>query len=188
MFLIKEYLKLDNSSVSREEDPVTKKTNMYLTGVMQRANAKNGNGRIYEKKILLREVENYQIIISEKRALGALDHPNDLEVKLADASHIVEKIWWDNNDVVGRIRLLNTSKGKEAQALIEDGVTLGISSRGLGSLTTEGETTKVNDDFRLICFDLVQEPSTSGAFMIKESRLAIPKSEKIYRLINDIII
>ena len=182
-----EYVKIDPSSIVKETDPITKKQNIYLSGVMQRANVKNGNGRIYEKKVLLREIENYQLLIQEKRALGALDHPSSLSVNLADASHVVEKIWWDGDDVCGKIKLLNTSKGKEAQALIEDGITLGISSRGFGSTTTEGDTIVVNSDYRLICFDLVQEPSTSGAFMIKESKIYTPKTEKIFRLMNDIL-
>jgi hypothetical protein len=161
----------------------------YMTGVMQRADAKNGNGRIYGKNVLQREVENYHKLVKERRALGELDHPDDSVINLRNASHLVTDIWWDGDDVMGKVQVLDTPAGKVLQELAKAGVTLGISSRGLGSVKEERGNTIVEDDFQLICFDFVSEPSTTGAFMMKESREPniFTKSDKINRLLNDIL-
>tara|TARA_R110002124_G_scaffold167688_1_gene335148 strand:+ start:784 stop:1374 length:591 start_codon:yes stop_codon:yes gene_type:complete len=161
----------------------------YMTGVMQRADAKNGNGRIYGKNVLQREVENYHKLVKERRALGELDHPDDSVINLRNASHLVVDIWWDGDDVMGKVQVLDTPAGKVLQELAKAGVTLGISSRGLGSVKEERGNTIVEDDFQLICFDFVSEPSTTGAFMMKESREPniFTKSDKINRLLNDIL-
>jgi hypothetical protein len=161
----------------------------YMTGIMQRADAKNGNGRIYGKNVLQREVENYHKLVKERRALGELDHPDDSVINLRNASHLVTDIWWDGDDVMGKVQVLDTPAGKVLQELAKAGVTLGISSRGLGSVKEERGNTIVEDDFQLICFDFVSEPSTTGAFMMKESREPniFTKSDKINRLLNDIL-
>jgi len=165
----------------------------YLTGVMQRADAKNGNGRVYPEDVLRREVKNYSKIIKERRALGELDHPDDSVVNLKNASHIVTDIWWDGKDVMGKCKVLNTPSGQILKSLVESGVKLGISSRGLGSVHEENGNTIVENDFQLICFDFVSEPSTNGAFMnLKEHKdinnpNIFTKSDKINRILNDII-
>ena len=165
---------------------------MYLTGVLQRADAKNGNGRIYPERILRREVENYQKLIHERRALGECDHPDDSVVNLKNASHMVTEIWWEGKDVMGKIKILrHTPSGQILEGLIKDGVQLGISSRGLGSVHEEMGNTIVEDDFQLLCFDMVSEPSTQNAFMnLRESKIKtniFTKADKINRALNDIL-
>ena len=140
---------------------------VYLVGVCQKAGTKNGNGRVYRKETLQREVENYQKAIRERRSLGELDHPDDSVINLKNASHLVTKMWWQGDDVMGKIEVLNTPSGNILKDLIKAGVKLGISSRGLGSVKQEKGSTIVEDDFQLICFDMVSEPSTPGAFLDK---------------------
>jgi len=162
---------------------------IYLAGVMQRAGATNGNGRVYPLDILRREVENYKKLVREGRAVGELDHPESSVVELKNTSHIVTEINMDGDDVIGKIRLLETHAGKTAIELLKGGVRLGISSRGLGSTRNEGSKTIVQDDFQLICFDLVSEPSTTGAFMLREGKEPniFTKADKINRILNDIL-
>ncbi len=166
---------------------------MYLTGILQKADTKNGNGREYPYKTLYREIENYQKLVNDNRGLGECDHPDSDLVELKNASHIVTKIWWEGKTVMGKIKILSTPMGNTLKALIKDGVKLGISSRGLGSLREEKGARIVEDDFQLICFDIVSEPSTPGAFlspqMVNESkaRQMLPKNYRIYCSINKIL-
>ena len=142
---------------------------MYLSGRMQTCETKNGNGRIYPCKTLRREIKNYQKIINDNRALGELDHPDDSVINLRNASHMVVKMWWEGNDVMGKIKILNTPSGRILRELTESGVKLGISSRGLGSVKESAGSTIVQEDFELICFDIVSEPSTPNAFIYPEN-------------------
>ena len=167
-----------------------------VEGVMQRAGAKNQNGRVYPRSILQREVENYQKLIRENRALGECDHPDSSVIELKNASHIVREAYMQGDDVYGTIEILDTPSGKIIQSLIESGVTLGISSRGVGSTSTKGNTQVVQDDFQLICFDMVSEPSTPGAFMtLSEGRTVrredldnfFNRTDRIDRIFNDIL-
>jgi hypothetical protein len=139
-----------------------------VQGVLQRAGAKNQNGRIYPRNILERECRRYeQEYISQHRALGELDHPESSVVNLNNVSHNILKIWWDGDDLKGAVQILETPSGKILKELFKAGITLGISSRGLGSvkeLRSEG-TVEVQEDFELICWDFVSNPSTHGAFM-----------------------
>jgi len=139
-----------------------------VQGVLQRAGAKNQNGRIYPRNILERECRRYeQENISQHRALGELDHPESSVVNLNNVSHNILKIWWDGDDLKGAVQILETPSGKILKELFKAGITLGISSRGLGSvkeLRSEG-TVEVQEDFELICWDFVSNPSTHGAFM-----------------------
>ena len=165
---------------------------MFLTGVMQRADAQNGNGRVYPKAILEREIENYSKIVKERRALGELDHPDDSVVNLKNASHMITEVWWDGDDVMGKAQILNTPSGQVLKELVSAGVKLGISSRGLGSVSEQMGKTIVEDDFQLICFDFVSEPSTSGAFMMTEGKninldKVFTKADKINRALNEIL-
>ncbi len=163
---------------------------MYLSGVMQRANSLNGNGRVYPRGVLEREVKNYSKIIVESRALGELDHPEDSVVNLKNASHMVTSLWWNGDDILGKVKVLDTPSGKILRSLVDSGVKLGISSRGLGSVREEMDgKTIVEDDFQLICFDFVSEPSTAGAYMIKEgkNKELFSKADRINRLLNDIV-
>ena len=138
---------------------------VYLVGVVQKAGTKNGNGRVYRKETLKREVNNYQKAINDRRSLGELDHPDDSVINLKNASHIVTRLWWQESDVMGKIEVLDTPSGKILKDLVKANVKLGISSRGLGSVKQEKGKTIVEDDFQLICFDMVSEPSTPGAYL-----------------------
>jgi len=191
-YVLTEFLELDNdSSLLTEDDKrMIEAGDVILAGRLQRADAKNGNGRVYPKRTLQREVENYKKLVQEKRALGELDHPDSSVIELKNASHIVTHIEMRNDEVIGKLRLLDTPAGRIAKDLIKGGVKLGVSSRGLGSTKDQGGTTMVQDDFQLICFDLVSEPSTTGAFLFKEHKEPniFTKSDKIFRAMNDILI
>jgi hypothetical protein len=164
-----------------------------VQGVLQRAGAKNQNGRIYPKHILQRECQRYQReYIEQHRALGELDHPESSVVNLNNVSHNVVKIWWDGDDLKGAVQILDTPSGKILKELFRAGITLGISSRGLGSvkeLRNEGAV-EVQEDFELICWDFVSNPSTHGAFMrpthMNESANTNIKTNK-YTNVNSII-
>ena len=164
-----------------------------VQGVLQRAGAKNQNGRVYPKAILERECQRYQNeYIDQHRALGELDHPESSVVNLNNVSHNVLKIWWNGDDLHGAVQILDTPSGKILKELFRAGITLGISSRGLGSvkeLRNEG-TVEVQEDFELICWDFVSNPSTHGAFMrptnMNESVNKNIATNK-YNKVNDII-
>jgi hypothetical protein len=180
--------------LTEQEKVLVKSGVLFLTGVMQKADQENGNGRVYGKRILEREVQNYQKMIDDRRALGELDHPEDSVVNLKNASHIVTKMWWDGNNVMGKVKVLDTPSGKILKSLVESNVKLGISSRGLGSTRKESGKTIVEDDFQLICFDFVQEPSTPGAFMMNEGKRKTldpnkiwTKADRLNRLLNGIV-
>ena len=142
---------------------------MYLSGRIQTCEKKNGNGRVYPYKVLKREVQNYQKVIKDNRGLGELDHPDDSVINLRNVSHMITDIWWDGNDVMGKIKILDTPSGRVVKDLINSGVKLGISSRGMGSVQEQMGNTVVQEDFELICFDIVSEPSTPGAFITPDS-------------------
>lgn len=198
-FLLREYYRLCEGGVCQdlltEEEKRDMRDNgtMYLTGVIQRAKSKNQNGRIYPREVLEREIENYQKIVRDNRACGELDHPEDSVVNLKNVSHIMTKVWWDGNDVMGKCKVLNTPSGQILRSLVDSGVTLGISSRGMGSVHEDRQgNTIVEDDFNLICFDFVSDPSTIGAFMrLSEGKTNInkvyTKADRINRILNDIL-
>ena len=163
---------------------------VYLVGICQKAGTKNGNGRIYNKPILQREVENYHKMVAERRALGELDHPDDSVINLKNASHLVIDIWNEGKKVYGKIEVLDTPSGRILKDLIKAGVKLGISSRGLGSLKKSGEKNIVQDDFQLISFDMVSEPSTPGAFLVKEVKnpmVGLSKKQRIAFALNEVL-
>ena len=168
---------------------------ILMKGVLQKADTLNQNGRVYPRIILDREVRNYQKFIRENRALGECDHPDSSVVELKNVSHIVREAKMEGDLCYGIVELLDTPAGKILQSLVESGVTLGISSRGVGSTKNEGDHQVVQDDFQLICWDFVSEPSTPGAFMMKEGREVnrrdlnkfFNKSDRIDRMFNDIL-
>lgn len=178
---------------NKVETPAVKKVTMK--GVLQKADTLNQNGRIYPLKVLEREVRNYQKFIIENRALGELDHPDSSVVNLKNVSHLVKEAYLQNGVVYGSVEILNTPSGKILQSLVESGVKLGISSRGVGSTKKQGDYQVVQDDFQLICWDYVSEPSTPGAFMISEGRKineselksVFTRSDRIDRVLNDIL-
>lgn len=140
---------------------------IIVEGVLQRSGAKNQNGRVYPKEILAREVANYKKIqVAENRALGELDHPESSVINLNNVSHNILDCWWKGDDVIGKVEILGTPSGNIVKELLKAGILLGISSRGLGSVRELDEgTVAVEDDFELICWDFVSNPSTHGAFM-----------------------
>jgi len=165
---------------------------LIVSGVLQRANEKNQNGRVYPESILKREVSKYKDReIKENRAYGELDHPESSVVELKNTSHIIRDVWWDGKDVVGKVEILNTPSGRILKELIEAGCTVGISSRGMGSVRQikEDGTVAVEGDFDLICWDFVSNPSTFGAFLkpVNEGvNLSVGKVNK-YEKANDIM-
>jgi hypothetical protein len=150
---------------------------VYLVGVCQRAGAKNGNGRVYNKNTLGREIEKYQTAIAERRALGELDHPDDSVINLKNASHLVTKMWWQGDDVMGKIEVLETPSGQILKSLVKSGIKLGISSRGLGSTEEKDGHTLVKEDFELICLDIVSTPSTKDAWLKPDFRSKKPNMD-----------
>ena len=181
--------------VDRQLAEATLKENRPLTvkGVNQRAEAKNQNGRVYPKDILEREIKKYvEGPVKEKRALGELDHPESSVINLQNVSHNVTKIKMMGDDVYGEVEILPTPAGKILQALFASGITVGISSRGMGSVKEgSGGTVEVQDDFELLCFDFVSTPSTHGAFMRPVGRALqegqIIQQEYKYTNVNNII-
>src|SRR6056300_661172 len=164
-----------------------------VEGVMQRAIAKNQNGRTYSKAILEREAKKYvDEFVNKGNAFGELDHPESPVVSLKNASHIVKELWWDGDDLMGKVELLNTPAGNIVKEIIKAGHTIGISSRGTGSVqqTNEG-TLEVQPDFELVCWDFVSNPSTHGAFMnpvaLQEAKSKVNKFDKVNNIINDIL-
>tara|TARA_Y100000593_G_scaffold91257_2_gene179580 strand:- start:203 stop:826 length:624 start_codon:yes stop_codon:yes gene_type:complete len=146
---------------------------LYLSGRLQTCEKKNGNGRIYPCKVLQKEIKNYMNVIKDNRSLGELDHPDDSVINLRNVSHIVTDMWWEGNDVMGKIKILDTPSGRILKDLIISGVKLGISSRGLGSVNEVAGNTVVQEDFELICFDIVSEPSTPNAYIYPDNKVAV---------------
>jgi len=194
-YILREYYELCPGGVCKdllteEEKIQSKNGTVFLSGVMQRCDEQNGNGRVYPAKVLMREVKNYMKVVKENRACGELDHPEDSVVNLKNASHTVTSLWWEGKDLMGKVKVLSTPSGKILEALINDGISLGISSRGLGSVSEQQGKTLVEDDFQLICFDIVSEPSTQGAYMMmneSKQKQMWSKADRINRLLNDIV-
>lgn len=205
--LLQEYFQLcpdgicDLNVLTEDEKRKVDDGSVYLVGVIQKAGTKNGNGRVYRRETLQREMSNYQKAITERRALGELDHPDDSVVNLKNSSHLVSKTWWDGDSVMGKIEVLDTPSGKVLKALLKSGVKLGISSRGLGSVSEgAGGTIMVEDDFQLICFDIVSEPSTPGAYLnpdgqsrsrismsLSENKQNTTKTQRVNNILDDIL-
>ena len=196
MKLLREYFELCEGGICQdlltedEKRRVAEGKLCILSGVMQMSETQNGNGRVYPHAILEREVNTYLTMVKERRALGELDHPDTSVINLANASHLVTDIWMDDNKCMGKIEVLNTPSGKVLQELVNAGCKLGISSRGMGSVTERNGVTMVEDDFQLICFDMVSDPSTPGAFMMTEAKQPsniFTRSDKINRSINNFL-
>jgi len=177
------------------EQSVRENKPLIVTGVLQRAEAKNENGRIYPTEILRREVQNYiDGPIADNRAMGELDHPESSVINLQNVSHNVKKCWWEGDDVMGDVEILSTPAGNILKALFAAGITVGISSRGMGSVSEniQEQTVTVQDDFELLCWDFVSTPSTHGAFMKEKANMHINEgktslSKYKYTNVNNII-
>ena len=195
--LLREYYELCEGGVCQDllteaEKRFVAEGGLILSGIMQKCDELNGNGRIYPRPVLEREVENYSKIVKERRALGELDHPEDSVINLKNASHLVTEVWWDGGNVMGKVQVLDTPSGNILRGLVNSNVKLGISSRGLGSVSEQQGKTIVEDDFQLICFDFVSEPSTPGAYMMTENtektlNKVFTKGDRINRALNNIL-
>ena len=182
------------------EASINENKSLVVKGVIQRAEAKNQNGRIYPREILEREIKKYaEGPIKERRALGELDHPESSVINLQNVSHNVTKVKMVGDDVYGEVEILSTPAGNILKELFRNGITVGISSRGMGSVQENGNgTVEVQDDFELLCFDFVSTPSTHGAFMkpagralqeLQEGKIQLPeyKYTNVNNIIRDII-
>ena len=170
---------------------------LVVKGVLQRADTRNQNGRVYPKEILMREAKKYSSnFVTQKRAMGELDHPESSVVNLQNVSHNVTEMSWNGDDLVGTVEILTTPSGNILRELFKNGIKLGISSRGMGSVEPmqEGDGQKVGQDFELIAFDFVSNPSTHGAFLYpmnesvdKKISIRDGKYGKVEAVINDIL-
>ena len=202
--LIVDYIPFEVTPEQINESMSKNNGRLVVNGILQRANAKNQNGRVYPKETLVREAKKYaEVQIAERRALGELDHPDSSVVNLNNVSHNILEMHWKGKDLVGTVEVLGTPAGNILKELFKSGIKLGISSRGLGSvkeMNEEGgeDTVEVQPDFELIAFDFVSNPSTHGAFLspVQEGRLNESKVGtrdgvcchdcKIENIINDI--
>ena len=185
----------DVSTIKINESISENNGKLIVKGVLQRAESKNQNGRVYPREVLLKEVGKYlENQVTERRALGELDHPESSVVNLNNASHNIIEMHWDGDDLLGTVEVLSTPAGNILKELFKSGIKLGISSRGLGSVEpmkeADGEdTVEVQPDFELIAFDFVSNPSTQGAFMRPVNESVQPKTPEnnIERIINSIM-
>lgn len=181
-------------SEAKESNP---NSPLQVKGILQKANEKNQNGRSYPRDILEREVDNYRKnFVNERRAVGELDHPNTSVVELKNVSHNITEVHWEGDNVVGTVEILTTPAGNILRELIKSNIRLGISSRGLGSVKESRDGgVIVGDDFELVAWDFVSNPSTRGAFMsptvinegVDTSTSKTSRNEYIESLIRDII-
>ena len=166
---------------------VNKETgNLMVEGVLATAEVKNGNGRYYSKDLWNREMDKYGKLIKERRSMGELDHPESSVINLQNVSHLISDYWWDGDNVMGKIEILPTPSGNILKELIKAGVTVGVSSRGMGSLEQNGNVMEVQDDFELLCWDFVSTPSNPGSYMhtLNEGKQTITYD---YTNINNIV-
>lgn len=171
--MVKLLKELNDFSYDYEEVKKNKDTGgpLIVTGVLQRADVLNQNGRIYPRDVLEPQIEAYKVLVRERRALGELDHDDQPVVNLKNVSHVVTDIWMETDGTVkGKVEVLSTPMGNILESLIRSNIKVGISSRALGSVSEQREGDIVKDDLFFICFDMVAEPSTTGAWMMKESR------------------
>jgi hypothetical protein len=166
--------------------------NPMVQGILATAEVKNGNGRYYPREIWEKEIDSYSKVIAENRATGELDHPDSTIISLKNVSHVIREIWWDGDKVMGKIEILPTVSGNILKALIENNVTVGVSSRGMGSLKEINEgTLEVQDDFELLCWDFVSTPSNPGSYMqlVREGKENLPENKfaKVNSLLTEIL-
>ena len=139
--------------------------NLLVEGILATAEVKNGNGRYYSKQLWDREMDKYNELIEQRRSMGELDHPESTVINLKNVSHLISEYWWDGDNVMGKIEVLPTPSGNILKELIKSGVTVGVSSRGMGSLEEKQGVMEVQDDFELLCWDFVSTPSNPGSYM-----------------------
>jgi hypothetical protein len=158
-----------------------------VEGILATAEIKNGNGRYYSKDLWEREINKYRTLVDENRAMGELDHPESSVINLQNVSHNISDMWWDGDNVMGKIEILPTPCGNILKALVGSGITVGVSSRGMGSLKDVGGLMEVQDDFELLCWDFVSTPSNPDSFMhlVRENKEF--KSQDKYTKVNTLL-
>jgi hypothetical protein len=177
-------------STSLTESVNKENGNMIVEGILATAEVKNGNGRYYAKELWEREMDKYSQLIKERRSMGELDHPESQVVNLQNVSHIITDYWWDGDQVMGKIEILPTPSGNILKALISNGVMVGVSSRGMGTLEQRGNVMEVQDDFELLCWDFVSTPSNPGSYMrtLNENKQsAIYNYGKVNNIVHEIL-
>ena len=195
--LLREFYELCEGGICQEllteaeKRAVRENSAMFITGKLQEGGVLNGNQRMYPPEIMEREVKWYSEMVKDNGALGELDHRDSSIINLANVSHMVIEIWMYGTAVMGKCKVLDTPSGQILRSLVDAGVKIGISSRGMGSVKEHMGKTIVEDDFQLICFDIVSEPSTPNAFMaLSESKLMnerVEQNNKIITLMNEIV-
>ena len=201
--LIVDYLPFEIKQEQINESMKENNGKLVVRGVLQRAEAKNQNGRVYPREVLVREAKKYhKEFIKQSRAMGELDHPESSVVNLSNVSHNVKEMHWEGDNLLGEVEVLSTPSGNILKELFKSGIKLGISSRGMGSVETVSEggeqSQEVQPDFELIAFDFVSNPSTHGAFMYPmhesvNNDIEIPAGRacgdycKVESVINDIM-
>jgi hypothetical protein len=196
MKLLKELSAFDYQA-DQVKESIEKTGRLIVRGVIQRADKLNANGRVYPRDVLEREVENYKQLVKERRATGELDHADEPVVNLKNVSHVITNLWMDaEGTVFGEVEILdNLPMGKILYGLFERNIKVGISSRALGSVTNSHQGDIVQDDLHFICWDFVSEPSTPGAYMMRESKEYDPsildkiftKEDRLRRRANEIV-
>ena len=164
--------------------------NLMVEGILATAEVKNGNGRYYKKELWDREMEKYDQLVKERRSMGELDHPESTVINLKNVSHIVTDYNWDGDQLMGKIEILPTPSGNILKELIKNGITVGVSSRGMGSLEQNGSVMEVQDDFELLCWDFVSTPSNPGSFMsvLQEGKETVTYDyTKVNQIITEIL-
>lgn len=188
--LLQEYVELyyDPSLIN---EAISSNGTVRIKAILQRADAKNQNGRIYPKEVLAREADKYlKEFVGQRRALGELDHPESTVVNLKNVSHNIVEMHWQGDDLMGTLEILDTPSGKIVKDLMRANIRLGVSSRGVGSVVQlRGESVAVDDDFNLICFDIVSNPSTQGAFLSEgvQNALQKAKNDRVSDLVVDFL-
>ena len=186
--LIVDYLPFEIQADQINESMKENNGKLVVKGVLQRADTKNQNGRVYPKEILMREAKKYfSNFISQKRAMGELDHPESSVVNLANVSHNIRDMKWQNDDLVGTVEVLPTPAGNILKELFKNDITVGVSSRGMGSLQDKGGVLEVQDDFELLCWDFVSTPSNPGSYMYPINESLESENLNPYQKINNII-
>jgi hypothetical protein len=173
-----------NENVNKENG------NLIVEGILATAEVKNGNGRYYAKELWDREMDKYKDLVDQRRSMGELDHPESTVINLKNVSHLINDFWWDGDNVMGKIEILPTPSGNILKELIKNGVSVGVSSRGMGSLEPNGSVMEVQDDFELLCWDFVSTPSNPGSYMhvLKEGKEQITFDyTKVNQILHEIL-
>ena len=173
-----------NENVNKENG------NLIVEGILATAEVKNGNGRYYAKDLWNREMDKYKDLVDQRRSMGELDHPESTVINLKNVSHLINDFWWDGDNVMGKIEILPTPSGNILKELIKNGVSVGVSSRGMGSLEPNGSVMEVQDDFELLCWDFVSTPSNPGSYMhvLKEGKEQITFDyTKVNQILQEIL-